>query len=300
LRELTRLEVKITDAEGRSAGLNLTRATLDAAVKYPWPRRPGTRKFGVYQDEMELFGWVRAGAPHERRCLETQIMDWADDVAYSVHDFEDGVVTGHVDLALLGDPAVRAELVELTATQVLAPAAPDAAAAPDARGALDAALDRLRAQPWWVPVDATSTRGLAALRRITSELVARLSWAASRATREHHGPAPLRRYAADLVVPAGAQAECAVLKGVAARFVMGRRDAAARQSRQREVVAELVTLLAGGAPESLDPLLRPAWRSAADDGARLRVVVDQVARLTDASAVRRHAQLTGRPSPRAL
>jgi dGTPase len=294
LRELTRLEVKVTDSQGRSAGLNLTRATLDATIKYPWPRRPGTPKFGVYPDEDALFDWVRAGAPRGRRCLESQIMDWADDVAYSVHDFEDGVVAGHVDLGRLADPATRAELVELS----LAGAPP--ALGPDASDALDAALDRLRGQPWWVVPDVDEVRGLAALRRMTSELVARLSRAATTATRERHGPAPLRRYAAEIVVPRQASAECTVLKAVTARFVMGRRDAAARLRRQRDVVAELVALLSAASPDSLDPLLRPAWHAAGDDAARLRVVVDQVARFTDASAVRRHAQLTGRPSPRAL
>nr|MDT0664468.1 deoxyguanosinetriphosphate triphosphohydrolase [Micromonospora sp. DSM 115978] len=90
------------------------------------------------------------------------------------------------------------------------------------------------------------------------------------------------------------------LKGVTAMLVMERRAAGARLARQREVVAELVALTAAAAPESLDPLLRPAWLAAGDDAARLRVVVDQVARLTDASATRRHAELTGGTVVRAL
>ena len=69
LRLLTRLEAKTVDASGASVGLNLTRATLDACTKYPWPRR-GPRvhgrspdgKFGVYADDRPVFDWMRRWA----------------------------------------------------------------------------------------------------------------------------------------------------------------------------------------------------------------------------------------------
>lgn len=310
-RELTRLEAKTVDEDGVPGGLNLTRATLDATLKYPWTRwgsggpAPAgavsgsgsgcsvpdltARKYGVYDDDAAAFSWVREGAPEGRRCLEAQVMDWADDVAYSVHDLEDGVVGGLVDLAAIQSPAGRAELAAYTADLYAADAAE-----------ITAALARLAAQPWWGTPSAASVRGLVALRTMTSELVARFAAAARTATLDRFGPGPLRRYQADLVVPAGIRAECLALKGVAWYFVIGLRSGDARRARQREVIAELVELTVGGAPESLEPLLRPAWRAAGDDAARLRIVIDQVARYTDASATRRHAALLGHPVPRAL
>jgi dGTPase len=80
---------------------------------------------------------------------------------------------------------------------------------------------------------------------------------------------------------------------VTAYYVMGRAGAVASQAREREVLTELVAALAAGAPGSLDPMFRPGYTEAASDAARLRVVVDQVASLTDTSALAWHAKLCG-------
>jgi dGTPase len=112
LRVITRLEAKTVAADGRSAGLNLTRGALDAATKYPWTRGESTTgKYGAYDDDLPVFDWLRDGAPRSARCLEAQIMDWSDDVAYSVHDFEDGVQAGLVPVDRLGDDDAETAVV---------------------------------------------------------------------------------------------------------------------------------------------------------------------------------------------
>ncbi|MSZ76745.1 MAG: deoxyguanosinetriphosphate triphosphohydrolase, partial [Actinobacteria bacterium] len=281
LRILTRLESKTFADDGRSVGLNLTRATLDACTKYPWPRGGAAEpdgvhadgsareicKFGVYEDDLPVFGWLRTGAPAgTRRCLEAQIMDLADDVAYSVHDIEDGIVAERVDLTRLDTAAVWE-----TVRAWYVPTADDAT--------LDEVLAGLRTQGSWptTSYDA-SRRSLAALKNLTSDLIGRFCGAAQSATFAA-SDGPLARYRADLVVPETTRLEMAVLKGVAAHYVMQATDRLEAMERQRQLMAELVALLAHRGPDALDRAYADDWRAAADDGARLRVVVDQVASL---------------------
>ncbi|AXI77463.1 deoxyguanosinetriphosphate triphosphohydrolase [Peterkaempfera bronchialis] len=271
---------------GRSVGLNLTRAALDAATKYPWvrgehPTEPGSRKYGVYAEDLAVFRWVRAAAPPGRRCFEATVMDWSDDVAYSVHDVEDGLHAGHVDPAALGDRDERAELFRVAARH-----APGAE--PEELGE---ALDRLQAQEWWPHTYDGSARDRSRLKDATSQLIGRFCLAAERATRERYGPGRLTRYRAELVVPYATRLECAVLKAVAVRYVMQRAEQAELRSRQRVVIAELAEVLVRDAPHGLDPLFRALFEEAADDRARLRAVVDQIASLTDASALALHRTL---------
>ena len=82
-----------------------------------------------------------------------------------------------------------------------------------------------------------------------------------------------------------------MLKGVAAHYVMRAEDRVSLLDRQREVMAELVAQLTRRGSQVLQPVFRADHAAAPDDAARLRVVVDQIASLTDASAVAWHARL---------
>jgi dGTPase len=294
LRLLTRLEPKVP-----GAGLNLTRATLDAALKYPWTVEPAQEapaapenvtlhlpaKYGAYQSDLPAFEWIRSGAPDRRRCLEAQVMDWADDVAYSVHDVEDGLQAGLISLKNLTDPAERARVSAVALTYYCKPSWDVTTAELEAVFA-----DFMQLDCWQFSFDG-GPASLAAAKNLTSELVGRLCQAAQDGTRAVAGWAMLSRYAADLEVPRRQLLECALLKAVAAHYVMTRRDAIAEQAREREVITELALALARAAPATLDPVFQPAWDSAANDAERHRVIIDQIASLTDTSALAWHASL---------
>src|SRR5690606_14869330 len=199
-----------------------------------------------------------------------QVMDWADDVAYSVHDVEDGIHGGYIRLRpLIDDADERAALCA------------DVAAVYSTESAADLAevLVELLADPVLAPLAGYDGRhrAQAALQGATSVLTGRFVTAAVTATRERFGDGPLRRYAAQLVVPARVRAQCALLKGLALRYVMCRPDAQPWYIRQQEILTELVHALAARAPDGLDPPFAESWKAARDDAARLRTVIDQVA-----------------------
>ncbi len=279
-RLLVRLEAKTVDESGLSVGLNLTRASLDAATKYPWPRAVNNRKFGVYDDDQEIFDWVRIGAPKGRQSMEAQIMDWSDDVAYSVHDLEDALVTGHVmlqnlsaDLPQLFEVAQGTYMSDMTQVEA------------------EAALRDLQALSCWPINYDGSHRHLARLKDLASQLVGRFALAAESATRDQYGDGPLTRYNANLVVPRAQRIEVALLKSIATYYVINAASSQERYADQQIIIKELVEMVLAQAPASLESFFLDDWDLATNHSERLRVVVDQVAVLTDPGAYALHAKL---------
>jgi dGTPase len=279
-RLLVRLEAKTVDATGRSVGLNLTRASLDAATKYPWSRAVNSRKFGVYDDDQEIFNWVRLGAPAGAQSMEAQIMDWSDDVAYSVHDLEDALVTGHVkledltsDLSELFAVATKSYLPDMTMAEA------------------QAALSQLQSLSCWPSNYDGSHRHLARLKDLASQLIGRFALAAESATREKYGDGDLTRYNAHLVVPREQRVEVALLKSVAGFYVINASASQERYADQQILIKELVEMVLEQAPQSLESFFLEDWARAETDAQKLRVVIDQVASLTDPGAYALHSKL---------
>ena len=282
LRILTRLEAKRTHADGRPAGLNLTRASLDAATKYPWRRGDGPEP----DDEVRRCTRTTstsspgsataprpADAPSRPRSWTGPTTSRTRCTTSRTRSPPDGSTRGRLR------DAADVDAVLAVAARVYDP---DLEA-----DALGAALERVLASGAVPTGHDGSRRALAALKDMTSRLIGRFAVAVESATREACGDGPLVRHEATLVVPAEARAETVVLKAVAAHYVMHAAERVALYEAQREVVAELVAAYRSD-PTRLDPDLLVDHAAAPDDAAALRVVVDQVASLTDVRALELH------------
>ncbi|WP_174719839.1 deoxyguanosinetriphosphate triphosphohydrolase [Terrimesophilobacter mesophilus] len=291
LRLLTRIEPKVFGGDGHSYGLNLTRASLDASCKYPWPATSaigdpsGRAKFGFYLDDTDAFAWLREGAPDRQLCIEAQVMDLSDDIAYSVHDFEDAIVGGYIDVPALGARVDHDELVDSMFEWI--------------GGELDhdelvAAFDRLDSLESWIDEFDGTRAAQGRLKNLTSQLIGRFAGIATQATLAEHGDERLNRFGANVVVPRETRAEIAVLKGIVAANVMSTNSRKPIYARQRDTITELADALIDRGPDALDAGFAADWREAGTDAGRKRAVVDQVASLTDQSANSWHRRLLGR------
>ncbi len=279
-RLLVRLEAKTVDSDGKSMGLNLTRASLDGATKYPWPRSHNLRKFGVYDDDVAVFDWMRKSAPIHKKCIEAQIMDWSDDCAYSVHDLEDAIFANQISVKNF-----ETDFEELYAVMVH-----DYGSNASQQEAVDA-HKRLSALSAWPHYYDGTLRSLARLKDSTSQLIGRFVLAAEIETRKVHGDGPLSRYSADLEIPREQIVEVDFLKAIAGHYLINAAHSQDRYAKQQVIISQLVEMLRARAPQELDSFFLKSWNEASDEKARMRVIIDQVAALTDPGAYALHARL---------
>ena len=281
-RLLTRLESK-TIRDGRSLGLNLTRATLDAATKYPWAFDGKNPKFGFYEEDKEIFDWVRLNVKNQSKVFEAQVMDIADDIAYSVHDIEDAIYGQHFSpLALDSEPEFK-EVVKLAATEYASEINEDN---------LNKALNSLIKQSWWVKSFTATQVDMAALKNMTSHLIGKFTEEIEQATKAGNKAENFTRYNANLIVPLETKAQIAVLKAVVNLFVMQRKGAAENYAKEQDLILNIVEGLQNN-PQKLDPQFKHQFENAGSSKEAKRAVIDQVASLTDSSARRLAQEFVG-------
>ncbi|MDA1188572.1 MAG: dNTP triphosphohydrolase [Chloroflexi bacterium] len=109
LRLLTKLEKKAANHQG----LNLTRATIDAQLKYKILFPKDKKKF-IYAEDKDLADWagINSFPSSDSQALECQIMDWADEVSYAVHDLEDGIHAGFIDTRTLAKSQLSQSILQ--------------------------------------------------------------------------------------------------------------------------------------------------------------------------------------------
>lgn len=290
LRLLTRIEQKVYSKEGVAFGLNLTRASLDASCKYPWTREFAVQdsgadrsiKFGVYEDDVPVFEWLRIGAKDRVKCFEAQIMDFSDDVAYSVHDFEDAVVEGFIKLEELKGSSQEAAIVKEIERWNGGNISTDH---------LAAALDRLQANQYWLQSYSGTPREAGQLKNLTSSVIGSFVSRTTEATFQANADSLFARYAGDVVVPIEVEAEIAIFKGLASYFLMSLDERVGYYEDQRTLLKELADVLLASNGEYLDGYSQEAWSRAKNDTEKHRAIVDQIAVLTDAAASKMHEAL---------
>ncbi|MDO4760939.1 MAG: deoxyguanosinetriphosphate triphosphohydrolase [Corynebacterium sp.] len=275
LRILTLLEPKVVDETGHSFGLNLTRAALDAACKYPvtHTRTDGgtNKKYGCYDEDAHILDWVRRGHDDQRASMEAQTMDFSDDIAYSVHDVEDGIVAGRINLGVLWDFVELAQLADKGAQAF----GGNPEELIDAAGYLRELHVVQRAADF-----RGSFRGYCELKAMTSELVGRYVGAVVEHTKLRHGT-PIGRLEGNLFVPEQVMAEVTLLKTLAVLYVMDDPKHLERQNRQRDRIFRVFDYLNAGGIGALDPAFVHFYERANTDAEKQRVLIDQIASMTE-------------------
>jgi dGTPase len=279
-----RIVTKLAVHSEAHLGLNLTRATLDALLKYPWlkAQRPDARKWGAYATELEDFQWVRGPAASiEARGIEAQIMDWADDITYAVHDVDDFYRAGIIPMHLLArDDEERAQFLASTRARW---AMTHPARIEIWERFADAFAHIMRLMPIRRPYTGTRTEQ-ALLSRIRSGLITRFINAPVIVEPDGQGGARLE-------IPDDIQAEVATLKALDWFYVIESSAYRSQQQGFRRIVRELFQVFC---EDSAGELI-PNWLGAEldPDATPARRAADILGALSDVQALRMYHRLSG-------
>lgn len=282
-RIITKLAVRFPD----SPGTDMTRATLAACLKYPWfraKRGKKAKKWSAYSSEKDDFDFAREFHPHDEKTLEAELMDWADDVAYSVHDLEDfhrcNALPWH---RVFGE---KERIIE------------------HAAGANANKKDKLRfAQAYerlkdffegtYSALLSDSYDGTRLqreqLRRMTSQLIDKYIRGIAINSDRSSSRA--------VIFNEDALTEILILKQITRDYIIGSPTLAAQQHGQQRIITDLFSALWDGHDRELGypPFLPIRLRYLAEvkDTSRARFVADCIASLSEAEATGLHARLCG-------
>ena len=302
LRIVTKLALRHQDFPG----LNLTRATLNAILKYPWLRDTGGglrgRKWGAYGSEREVFTWARQLGPDNAKSPEAELMDWADDIAYSVHDLDDFYRSGLIPLhQILSNDGEREHF-----------------------------LDRVFSR-WNREGQTEDLKDRKSLTKAFNDLADQLRNAFQLLTRPYNGKREqraslrsltaflIRRYitgAISLKQPEGNDRRCVsitreflmevkILKELTREYVINSPALATQQYGQRKLVEDLFQVLSSAASKSKFEIFPPRFAEFLEEypsasGSRessgreiARTVADYISSMTERQAIELHQRLTG-------
>jgi dGTPase len=282
-------------------GLDLTTATLAATLKYPWlhdgdsPHSRAFKKWGAYRSEQDDFRFALRLGPETplptpengNRSLEADIMDWADDIAYAVHDAEDFYRAGLLPLDRLAEShSQRAEFADWVRRRWQAQGKNPAATVEDLAAATDVIRTLFGSR---APYDGSSEQRIA-VRNFVSALVARYVLATQLVFQE--GVHSLR-------IDPAYKLEVDVLKELTWRYVIERPSLASQQEGQVRTVRDLFEIFVDAMEGRKNRAILPQRALQLLDGAedtpllRGRTACDLICSLTEQEASRLHRRLTG-------
>jgi dGTPase len=275
-------------------GLNLTRATLNGILKYPWvqgtnDKKP--RKWGAYKTEQKEFAWARAAYSGKtqpvllEKSAEAEIMDWADDITYAVHDLVDFYSAGKIPLDRLAakEDDERGRFFDEVFTR-------NEGLAPNRKLLEDVFKDLMGLLPLDRRYEGTDEQRRN-LWGLVTVLITRFVKAMSLDAR----PDAKKLVAID----SNNENEIAMLKQLTWHYVILRDDLASEQHGQRRMIGEVFRVLMKQLDAKGEPTLFPMWLRAqihaagSDTLEKKRLVVDYVSGMTERELMRSHRVLTG-------
>jgi dGTPase len=286
-RIITKLAIRY-GGEDQCLGLDLTRATMAACLKYPWMRNENDEKkknkWSAYSTEADDFNWARQFFQNEKKTVEAEIMDWADDIAYSVHDLEDFHRVGIIPWSeILSDLNTDVLVSDVSAKWFSKPLDADA----QIRDALKRIKGYIRIFPNIFEEKYEGNRNQRRqLRNFTSMLIGRYvnAFSLCPVDSEHA-----------IAIDQESSVEVMLLKHIARRYVIGLPALHAQQFGQKRIIKQLFRFFKhdakNGDAKFLPARFRYIWKEV--DGSAARKAADCIALLTEGEAYHLYRRLTG-------